>query len=99
MQRGYLMDWPFSDPPNVAVFTTRKIVEGKGWIVHVTHDADDGAWQFLGLSGAEMEEARVVSLREIVERNEAIKELADLPLGWHAWRESKTGKWMRQPNV
>jgi hypothetical protein len=91
------MDWPFLDPPNVAAITTNEIVEGRAWIAYVTHDADDGAWQFLGSGGAGTEsDARVVSLRSIVESDETIKQLADLPLGWHAWRENKTDQWKRQ---
>jgi hypothetical protein len=38
--------WPFSDPPNAAVFTSKKILDDNDWIQTVTHDEDDGAWQF-----------------------------------------------------
>ena len=42
-----MTDWPFSDPPNVAVFTTGQVVRGERAVLYVSHDADDGAWQFL----------------------------------------------------
>ena len=46
-------DWPFDDPPNVAVVTTRDVTEDKVPILFVSHDRDDGAWQFLtGRAGA-----------------------------------------------
>ncbi len=32
--------WPFADPPNVAVFTSRRIVFGDVWIHYVSHDED-----------------------------------------------------------
>ena len=31
-------DWPFDDPPNVAVFMTRQIVRGEHIVDHVAHD-------------------------------------------------------------
>ena len=90
------MDWPFSDAPNVAVITTREIVEGRTWIAIVSHDADDGGWQFFGPRGAGTEgDARVVSLRSIVEADETIKDLANLSLGWQACREQKADLWIR----
>ncbi len=86
--------WPFDDPPNVAVFTSKKIIGGNDWIHYVTHDADDGAWQFHGYSGPTSEEdARIVGLGEIVKMDSTLKELHDLPLGWHAWRDSKESEW------
>lgn len=35
-------DWFFDDPPNIAVITTRQILELGYPILHVTHDAEDG---------------------------------------------------------
>jgi hypothetical protein len=89
--------WRFSDPPNVAVITTKKVVSGDDWIAFVSHDADDGGWQFLNKeSGSRNEaDASVVGLCEIVEMDDSIAELADLPLGWHAWRDSRASPWKR----
>jgi len=36
-------DWRFEDAPNVAVLTTRSIVQDGAWVARVTHDAEDGA--------------------------------------------------------
>src|SRR5262245_46280006 len=93
------MNWPFQDPPNVAVFTGKEIAEGRTWIYYVSHDEDDGAWQFHGVDGPPRDEkdARVVSLRKIVELDPTIKSLADLPLGWCAWRDGQSREWQRQP--
>ena len=89
--------WPFEDPPNVAVFVNRKIMEGEEWIAYVTHDADDGAWQFRTREADPPDEAdaMLVALRSIVRLDESVTELADLPLGWHAWRASKSAPWQR----
>jgi hypothetical protein len=40
--------WPFHDSPNVAVITLVQIIEQGHPVLYVTHDDDDGAWQFLG---------------------------------------------------
>lgn len=39
--------WPFDDPPNRRCYTTVHVLENNDPILLVTHDADDGAWQFL----------------------------------------------------
>jgi hypothetical protein len=93
--------WPFQDPPNVAVFTTRKILDGSEWIAHVFHDEEDGAWQFHTCEAGPPREsdAAIVGLSEIVQLDESISELADLALGWHAWRDSEGSPWQRSRNV
>ncbi len=95
-----MSDWPFDDPPNMATITTRAIMEGDDWIALVSHDADDGGWQFLGPDRApDIEQAMVVGLHHLVEKDGSIAELADLPLGWRAWRHSPKGQWQRSSNV
>jgi hypothetical protein len=34
---------------------------------------------------------------EIQEFAKRLAELADLPLGWQAWRETKDARWTRKP--
>ena len=92
--------WPFEDPQNVAVFTVRSILDGDDWIYYVTHDEEDGAWQFHPRAGPTREQdARVVALRIVMILDPSIGELADLPLGWHAWRESPGRPWVREPKA
>jgi hypothetical protein len=90
-------DWPFDQPPNCAVITLWPILNGLEPIRHVTHDSDDHGWQFLGLGDAEIETSAVVSLRHIVEKDPSVRDLADLPPGWHAWRGSIAEPWIREP--
>ena len=65
-------------------------------ILHVFHDLEDGSWQFLGFGDADEDDAAVVALDEIVKFDESVLELADLPLGWHAWRNSVNDPWQRE---
>ena len=89
-------DWPFfDDSPNVAVITTRGIIDGTEWIALVSLDEEDGGWQFIGPRGAREDEAMVVALKSVFERDRSIGELADLTLGWQAWRESPQSEWQR----
>jgi hypothetical protein len=90
-------EWPFKDPENVAVFTSKRIIGGKEWIYYVTHDIEDGAWQFHPYDSTPEKDGVIVSLKEIVDLDSTIKQLADLPVGWHAWRKSKKAEWVRQP--
>jgi hypothetical protein len=90
--------WPFLDPPNTAVITNVRILDQEDWVHYVTHDAEDGAWQFHPYLGpASMKEAAVASLAHMLRIEPRIEELADLPLGWRAWRDSKSAHWTRAP--
>jgi hypothetical protein len=90
-------DWPFDDPPNMATITTRPVMNGAGWIALVSHDEDDGGWQFVGPEGAIEDQAMVVGLGNILKRDGSVAELADLPLGWQAWRAGPDQPWQRGP--
>jgi|LakMenE01Jun11ns_1017448.scaffolds.fasta_scaffold9624795_2 hypothetical protein len=92
------IDWPFVESRNSAVFTSKRIVFNGDWIYYVTHDVEDGAWQFHPFSGITPEiEATVVSLEEMVRLDESLRLLSDLPAGWHAWRKSADAAWERSP--
>jgi hypothetical protein len=60
-----------------------------------------GGWQFQTDEPGPPNEsdAAVVGLGKIVELDESIAELADLPPGWHAWRESQSSVWQRARTV
>jgi hypothetical protein len=89
-------DWPFDDPENVATFTVRQITEGKQPILLVSHDADEGMWQFLTGEPIDMADALLVSLRSVYRLDPSIGELADLPLGWQARRSAVGEPWQRE---
>jgi len=88
-------DWPFEDPPNTAALTTSDVLEADAPILYVTHDADDGGWQFLPGRTVNPSEARVVGLGEICGQDPSLLELADLPEGWRAWRARGGAEWQR----
>ena len=46
-------DWPFEDPPNMAVITTVNVLEHGHPVLLVTHDEDDGGWRAWRFSAEE----------------------------------------------
>ncbi len=91
-------DWPFDQPPNCATFTVRQIIRDGAPILHVCHDLDDHGWQFLGWEDANVADAAVVCLAEILTLDPSVRQVADLPPGWHAWRRSVNEPWKRGVN-
>jgi hypothetical protein len=89
-------DWPFDQPRNCATLTMRQVLDGTEPILLVSHDADDHGWQFIGTSDGCFEDARVVSLEEMVQLDPTVLEVADLLPGWQAIRVSVGGAWTRQ---
>ena len=95
MQPLTSLEWPFDEPQNLAVITTQSILRHGKPILLVGHDSEDGGWSFLDGDTFREEEAIVVSLRSITERDPSVMALADLPLGWEAWRENADSLWER----
>jgi len=88
-------EWPFNDPPNVAAISTRPVVENGHPVLLVTHD-DDGDWQILCGTTNETADGRVVCLGCAFELDRSIGQLAGLPRGWRAWRDSPADPWHRE---
>ena len=91
-------DWPWDQPPNCGVFTEKNIVHDGAPILHVTHDLEDHGWQFLGWGDAKPENGALASLAAIDKLDPTLREVAHIPPGWHAWRESREQPWTIEPN-
>jgi hypothetical protein len=91
-----MSDWPFADPENTAAFTLRDVIDGRKPILLATHDEDDGCWQFLDdRVDPDPDEGVVVPLKQVVHLDPSLLQLADLPLGWCAWRTAADAPWQR----
>jgi len=89
-----MAEFRFSQPENLGVFVCENVLRGTP-ILHVSHD-EDGDWQFL--CGGQHEEGgddggRVVCLREIVERDQSLNELAELCSMHEAARDRQGEPW------
>lgn len=79
--------------------TLRSIIFGGEPILLVTHDCDDDGWQFLDGRPPESSNAATVGLGEVVRHDPSVLELADMPPGWRAWRDSPGAAWQRSKTL
>jgi hypothetical protein len=91
-----LHNWKFKEPPHTGVFTTKRVMSGDDHVTRVFHDVEDGACQFHGPGESNPEDIAYVCFHHIVDKDPTIKELADLPVGWCAWRENATSPWLSE---
>lgn len=90
-----LFNWKFPDPPHTGVYLSKTVQNGTESITYVSHDADDGAWQFLGDSMSHS--GGVLScFHHPIDNDPSLVELADLPLGWYAERAKPGEPWIRR---
>jgi hypothetical protein len=87
-------NWTFTEPKNLAVFTTAKILSRIDAILYVLHD-DEGDWQFHSGNDVCEDEPKIVTLSEIVELDSSVLILADLPIGAFATRKNKDECWQQ----
>ncbi len=88
-------EWPFQEPTNATAFTTVKVVHENYPVLRVVHN-EDGDWQILCGTTNRAEDCLIVSLGCAFQWNRSIAEVADLPLGWRAWRNSASAPWQRE---
>ena len=88
------MDFPFYDAPNTATIICCHIIDDGKPILYVSHDEDDGMWQFLCGSRHDIDEARVVSLKEVFDLDNSVGVLKDMPCGYYAERKTQNDNWL-----
>ena len=61
--------YQFEQPENTACFSCRHVIKGSAPILHVTHDADDGGWQFLCGGDHTEDDAMIVGMGDLLPEN------------------------------
>ena len=89
--------WPFDDAVNTAAFTTTRVLRDGYPVLLVSHD-QEGDWQFLCGTTNDSEDGLIVCLGCAYQRDNSLGELADLPVGWQAWRDALGDQWKRSPS-
>ena len=91
-------DWPFTQPRRSLVLTNTQVIEGVSAVYYVSHDEGDGIWQFHAHEDVptKEEDVRLAPLKELYYEDESLGLIADLPTGWHAWRDSLDEEWKRE---
>ena len=88
------MKFPFYDKPNTAVIICCHIINEKAPILYVSHDKDDGMWQFLCGNTHKTDDAKIVSLKYALNLDSSIAALKDMPCGYYAVRKSQNYDWI-----
>ena len=88
------MDYLFYDAPNTAAIVCCHIIDDGKPVLYVSHDEDDGMWQFLCGSAHETAEARLVSLKSVFDLDHSVGVLKDMPCGCYAERKTQKDNWI-----
>jgi hypothetical protein len=88
------LDFKFREERNVAVFTTRQVLEGLP-ILRVIHE-DNGEWQFLCDTTYEADDLKIVALEALTKRDLTLNELFQLNYGWQAQRVTQAAEWQTE---
>ena len=81
------------------MFSLRSIVFDGEPILLVCHGEDDHGWQFLdGSDNLKITDGVLATLGDMLQRDPSLAEVADLPLGWIAWRDAPGEPWQRDVN-
>ena len=108
--KNFNPDWKFKQPlldrntnfkfyeeRNLGVYTTAQVLNGEP-ILFVYHN-ENGDWQFHSSLAPEIEDAKLVSLEEIIKTDPTINEIYHLQYGWKAWRESIDSEWEYEEDI
>jgi hypothetical protein len=80
---------------NLGVFTSTLVRDGVP-VLLVFHD-DNNDWQFLSSKEEAAAEILLTHVSHLLDTDPTLDEIANLPLGWKAWRWSVGEDWIREP--
>ena len=86
-------DFPFSDAPDTACIVCRHVIDKEKAITYISHDDDDGMWQFLCGDAHSTEDARLVSLYYAYSLDKSVGQVADMPCGCYIQRKNGSDDW------
>ena len=87
------MTFAFKDAPETACIVCQHVLDGKNPITFISHDKEDGMWQFLCSEDHILEDVRLISQAEAFQIDESIGQAADLPRGFVIERTEAKGRW------
>lgn len=84
-------DFKFYEEKNLGIYTTKQALNGDP-ILYVYHN-QNGDWQFHTSLEPNINDAKLVCLKELTNLDPSINEIYHLQYGWSAWRNSVTDDW------
>lgn len=78
---------------DIAIITSKYVINNDTEILNVYRDLD-GDWQFLGNEDLQEEDAKVISLAQILEIDSTISSILNLDAGYCAKRKFLGDKWI-----
>ena len=88
-----MSDYRFDQSGDTACITCSHVMDEGAPVLFVTHDADDGGWQFLCGREHDIEDAIVIGMGHIIDMDPTLNGLHDMPEGYGASRESLGAQW------
>ena len=92
------MTFVFKDAPNTACIVWYHVLAGKNPITFISHDEEDGMWQFLCSEDHTGEDACLISLAEAFKLDASIGQVADIPCGYAVERKDGLAGWKSCPS-
>lgn len=89
------LDFKFFEARNTATYVAKQIFKEGRPILRAVHE-EDGDWQFLTGEIVTADDIMIVTLEQVVKRDETVNNLFNLPRGYLATRESREAKWRRE---
>lgn len=94
-----MKNFPFKYPENQATIVCKHVIENEKDISLVTHDSDDGMWQFLCSETHEsINDALLVALSTPYKLDKSIASIADMKEGYQAVRKNRNSEWIISKN-
>ena len=88
------MDYKFRDPPITACIVCSHVINDNEPIEYVTHDDEDGVWQFIcGREEHDETHIKTRPLEHITDLDPDVNSIANLKLGQTARRNLETKEW------
>jgi len=87
--------WQFDQGRDVVAITTRQIMRDGHPVLSVIHYSEDQSWAFLSGHTFDPADALAVRMQTVVDTDNTLHTIADLPPGWVATRQSVGGEWHR----
>ncbi|MBX9948185.1 MAG: hypothetical protein K2Y39_03380 [Candidatus Obscuribacterales bacterium] len=85
----------FNETPDTVAVTSAFITRKERPILLVSHYPGEDGWAFLTGGTFSVEESQLVAIKTIIAIDPTVTEVADLPPGWSAERETVGGEWRR----